>query len=47
MSYLSSLVVSGLVVGTMYGLVAMGFAIIYKGIQWTGKKLDQIDNRRG
>ncbi len=30
MSYLSSLVVSGLVVGTMYGLVAIGFAIIYK-----------------
>ena len=30
MSYLYSLVVSGLVVGTLYGLVAMGFAIIYK-----------------
>jgi branched-chain amino acid transport system permease protein len=30
MNYLSSLVVSGLVVGTMYGLVAIGFAIIYK-----------------
>jgi len=30
MSYLSSLVVSGLVVGTMYGLVAMGFALIFK-----------------
>ena len=30
MSYLSSLIVSGLVVGCMYGLVAMGFAIIYK-----------------
>jgi branched-chain amino acid transport system permease protein len=29
-SFFSSLVVSGLVVGTMYGLVAMGFAIIYK-----------------
>lgn len=30
MNYFSSLVVSGLVVGTMYGMVAMGFAIIYK-----------------
>ena len=30
MSYLSSLVVSGLVVGAMYGLVAMGFALIFK-----------------
>lgn len=30
LDYFSSLVVSGLVVGTMYGLVAMGFAIIYK-----------------
>ena len=30
MSYLNSLIISGLVVGTMYGMVAMGFAIIYK-----------------
>lgn len=30
MNYFNSLVVSGLVVGTMYGMVAMGFAIIYK-----------------
>lgn len=30
MSYFYSLVLSGLVVGTMYGMVAMGFAIIYK-----------------
>lgn len=30
MNYFNSLVVSGLVVGTMYGLVAMGFALIYK-----------------
>ena len=30
MNYFSSLVVSGLMVGTMYGMVAMGFAIIYK-----------------
>ena len=30
MNFFSSLVVSGLVVGTMYGMVAMGFAIIYK-----------------
>lgn len=30
MSFFYSLVVSGLVVGTLYGLVAMGFAIIYK-----------------
>ena len=30
MSFFSGLVVSGLVVGTMYGLMAMGFAIIFK-----------------
>lgn len=30
MSFFNSLVISGLVVGTLYGLVAMGFAIIYK-----------------
>lgn len=30
MNYFNSLVVSGLVVGTMYGLVAMGFALIFK-----------------
>ncbi len=30
MSFFYSLVVSGLVVGTLYGMVAMGFAIIYK-----------------
>lgn len=30
MNYFNSLVVSGLVVGAMYGLVAMGFALIYK-----------------
>lgn len=30
MEYFNSLVVSGLVVGTMYGMVAMGFAIIFK-----------------
>lgn len=30
MSYLNSLIVSGLVVGTMYGMVAMGFAVVYK-----------------
>ncbi len=30
MNYFSSLVVSGLVVGTMYGLVAIGFALIFK-----------------
>jgi len=30
MNYFNSLVVSGFVVGTLYGLVAMGFAIIYK-----------------
>lgn len=30
MSYLAELVVTGLVIGAIYGLVAMGFAVIYK-----------------
>lgn len=28
-------------------IAVLWFMVIYKGIQWTGKKLDQIDNRRG
>ena len=30
MSYFIELIVSGLVIGAIYGLVAMGFAVIYK-----------------
>ncbi|HSW20866.1 MAG TPA: branched-chain amino acid ABC transporter permease [Ramlibacter sp.] len=30
MNYFNSLIISGLVVGTLYGLVAMGFTVIYK-----------------
>jgi branched-chain amino acid transport system permease protein len=30
MTYLASLIVSGLMVGALYGLIAMGFAVIYK-----------------
>ena len=28
-------------------IAVIWFAVIYKGIQWTGKRLDEIDNRRG
>ena len=30
MNYFMNLVMSGLVIGTLYGMVAMGFAIIYR-----------------